>query len=491
MFLEHFDLAVNPFGMAPRLDFLFRSTAFQESMAHLIYGLDNSEAIVLITGPIGSGKTMSIQSFLTDLGEQYHSALVTNTQVTHIELLKLILEDLDIELGEKWDKSDLLIAFKNYLVKARQEGRKVVVIIDEAQNLSNEVLEEVRLLTNLGQGDEQPVQLILVGQPELKDLVNQSELAQLRQRIRVHYEFETLNFDEMVGYVNHRMEVAGCSRQVFEPLALKKLFEISGGIPRVINTHAGDALLSAYVAKRSKVSEKDIEEGVNKLADGEQRVTKVVTNEPSDNSKMTFPTGKTHEDPVYSARPREKASRFRWLWILFAMLVFFGPVAWYFGFRDEHLSLGKEVSLPPAVVSPVNNDSVLVVNNQISELNGDSIPRFNKTMVAGAEAVSPTQIVAETFFFTHVASFQDSARSHVGLKRLESLSYSGRIEKQIVDGEHWYRLYVGPASTQEAADLVGQRLRRDGEVDYFRVVKLPADIGAGFDSPYSGSPVAQ
>jgi len=134
MMLEHFRLAVTPFGIAPKLDFLYRSGAFEESVAHLVYGLDNSEAIVMITGKIGMGKTMAIQSFLAHLGESYVSALVTNTNVEAKELLKLILDDLGEPLLVGADKSDLLIALKNFLIKRDLEGKRVIIVIDEAQN---------------------------------------------------------------------------------------------------------------------------------------------------------------------------------------------------------------------------------------------------------------------------------------------------------------------------------------------------------------------
>jgi type II secretory pathway predicted ATPase ExeA/cell division septation protein DedD len=259
MYLEHFGLSLNPFSLSPKLEFLYKSDAFQESMAHLVYGVDNSEAITLITGAIGTGKTLSLQSFLTHLGPSFKTALVTNTRVNSVELLKLILEDLGIDLPPAGDKSDLLILFKDFLIKASNNGQRVLIIIDEAQNLPLEVLEEVRLLTNLGQGDQQPVQVILVGQPELERVINRPQLAQLRQRIRVHYRLSTLSRKEVGGYLNHRMMVAGNVDGVFKGKAVDRIFELSGGIPRLINAIAGNSLLAAYVAGRNKVEPEDVE----------------------------------------------------------------------------------------------------------------------------------------------------------------------------------------------------------------------------------------
>ena len=259
MYLQHFGLKRHPFGLSPRIDFVYRSGAFEENMAHLVYGLDNREAITMITGPVGSGKTLAIHSFLDRLGNQFSTALVTNTQVNPVELLKLILEDLDVATPPGCDKSDLLILFKDFLLQEHISGRRVLIVIDEAQNLPLDALEEVRLLTNLGQGDHQPVQIVLVGQPELEDIINSPQLRQLRQRIRVHYQLAPLAPGEIEAYLNHRMEVAGCSRKIFDKHAIERIAEYSRGIPRLVNALANAALLSAFVAGRDAVKAKDVD----------------------------------------------------------------------------------------------------------------------------------------------------------------------------------------------------------------------------------------
>lgn len=259
MFQAHFGLKTNPFGLSPRLDFLYRSSTFQESMAHLLYGLEHGEAIVMITGQIGTGKTTAIQSFLTDLGLAYSTALITNTRVNSLELLKLILEDLGVSFASGIDKSDALILFKDFLLAESRAGRRVIIVVDEAQNLEPDVLEEIRLLTNLGQGDSQPVQLVLLGQPELLDRVNSEGLAQLRQRIRVHYKLDTLSRAELSEYVSHRMMAAGGQADVFSDEALDRIWEFSNGIPRLVNSLASNGLLSAFVSDRFIVQAVDID----------------------------------------------------------------------------------------------------------------------------------------------------------------------------------------------------------------------------------------
>ncbi|MBK7048537.1 MAG: AAA family ATPase [bacterium] len=181
-------------------------------------------------------------------------------------MLKLILEDLDLTQPADADKSDLLIAFKHFLIATSRQGKRVVIVIDEAQNLSREVLEEVRLLTNLGQGQEQPVQIILVGQPELEATIERQDLAQLRQRIRVHCRLAPLDRRELEEYVNHRMKVAGGAAGSFSGASLDGIFRKSGGVPRVVNTLCDRALLSAFVAGRKRVDVADLDDGAGAAA---------------------------------------------------------------------------------------------------------------------------------------------------------------------------------------------------------------------------------
>ncbi len=472
MFLEKFNLSINPFGMTSGLDFLYRSTAFEESMAHLIYGLDNSEAIVLITGPIGSGKTMSLQSFLTNLGNHYLFALVTNTQVTHIELLKLILDDFGISLDPNWDKSDLLIAFKNFLIKARQEGQKVIVVIDEAQNLSCDVLEEVRLLTNLGQGAEQLVQLILVGQPELKELVNKPELAQLRQRIRVHYDVETLNHEEMVGYINHRMEVAGCAKEVFKPNALKKIFKNSGGIPRLVNTIAGDALLSAFVANHSMVEVADVED---KTIEENQTHSEFndLTPPPLRNAELSaqnLSSNKVHPDP--NTGSNIIFFSFRNFKIFLALVIFFAPIIWYFVSQDSTLttSLGQIQSPPTPRPQPITVDSTVTHIEYVPTKPIDN--NYSNSILPDTE-----DLVKSNSFFLLVASFPDSIKAGLLLKEFENASQPGLIKKVVINNNQRYRVFLGSSPSYAAATALGEQLREGGNIKFSSIVEFKNKIG--------------
>ncbi|MFH1841971.1 MAG: AAA family ATPase [bacterium] len=268
MYLDHYGLVTDPFSLTPRLDFLYSSGAYEESFAHLAYALENGEALTLITGPIGIGKTLVVHSFLSYLGPNYVPALVNTTQVGYKELLKLILSELGVGVPPGADRADFLTALKMEAKSRREKGQTLLIVIDEAQDLSIATLEGVRLLTNLDQVAGQAVQVVLVGQPDLERKLMVPELTQLRQRIRVHYRLEPLTPNELGEYIEHRMTVAGCERTIFKQDALDRIFEYSHGIPRLVNTLAGEALLSAYVDGLREVRAKHVEKNAL-LADAE------------------------------------------------------------------------------------------------------------------------------------------------------------------------------------------------------------------------------
>ncbi len=258
MYREHFGLRVNPFALSPSLEFLYDSSAFQQGLAQLRHGLENGDAVILLTGPIGAGKTMVLHSFLSGLDPRYRTAYITNTRVGPTELLKLVVASLGGEIRPGGDKSDALIAFQRQLDEASGQGRPVLIIIDEAQNLAPDVLEEIRLLSNLGPDGAQPVQVVLAGQPELEHILRRRELAQLRQRVGLHHRLSLLGPDELPEYLDHRMRVAGCERSAFLPEAVEKIYARSLGVPRVVNNLAGAALLAASVAGREAVAAADV-----------------------------------------------------------------------------------------------------------------------------------------------------------------------------------------------------------------------------------------
>ncbi len=496
MYLQHFGLNVAPFGLSHKLSFLYRSAPFQESMAHLLYGLDNREPIILITGPIGSGKTMALQSFLTNLGERYSSALVTNTKVTAIELLKLVLDDLGVDLQPGADKSDLIILLKDFLIRAGREGRKVLIVIDEAQDLSGDVLEEIRLLTNLGQGEEQPVQIVLAGQPELEELVERPELAQLRQRIRVHYKVEPMSRREVEEYVNHRMRIAGCTHAAFSTEALDRIYRLSGGIPRLVNTYCADGLLAAYVADRKKV-----EAGHVGPADGDGMAAAATrapspAAEPRPAQPARDPVGAgpaDHRPPplreplMASRRGRRGPARPIW-WALAIIAV--AAVALYatgnLGMLRETVqdwlsvrgTAGPAPGAATVAPQPARPDTVAMTvvpaDTAVVVPPPPAAPPSDAAVAVPDTARAKTPAAPTGGFYVHVSSFRTEDRADTYVQRWHRAGIPAMHVAATIRGVQWYRVYLGPYPSRERAAAVADSLDGAHDISYRRVVELKA-----------------
>ena len=260
MYLEHFGLGSDPFSLRPHLRFLYDSTAFEETMSHLVYGLENGEDLTLITGEIGTGKTLALQNLIQTISSVYTVALINVTQINFDELLKLLIGQLELTLPPHPDRGDMINLLLTDMRSRQARRSKVLLVIDEAQDLDKDSLEGVRLLLNLAQPGDQVLQIVLSGQLTLAAVLESPELAQLKQRIRVHYRLETLGDGEVAAYINHRMMVAGCDHEVFTRGALRRISELSGGVPRLVNALADHALLAAFVDGKKKVSENHVEE---------------------------------------------------------------------------------------------------------------------------------------------------------------------------------------------------------------------------------------
>ncbi|MFN2164963.1 MAG: ExeA family protein, partial [Anaerolineae bacterium] len=181
MYQDHFGLHDDPFALGPNLRYLFRSRAHAETMAHLGYGLEQGEDIVLISGAIGTGKTLALHNLQAKVSKLFRQVVINVTQLTFREFIKMVLHELDESWPEQADTADLLVRLKDRAMAVRKEGRKILLVVDEAQNIEPEALEGIRLLTNIGQPDRQVFQIVLSGQPSLETMINRPELAQLRQ----------------------------------------------------------------------------------------------------------------------------------------------------------------------------------------------------------------------------------------------------------------------------------------------------------------------
>ena len=275
MYLKFFGLSEAPFAITPDPAFVYLSPEHRDALAHLLYGVGQggSGGFVQLTGEVGTGKTTMCRCLLEQLPENTHAALVLNPLLTPRELLATICEELGIEtVGISDSSKGMVDALNRYLLEQHAKGHKVVVVIDEAQNLSPESLEQVRLLTNLETPKQKLLQMVLLGQPELRQLLQRSDLRQLAQRITARYHLEPLNPEETGAYVRHRMIVAGAQRSPFSRGALRTLYQRSGGVPRLINIIADRALAGAYASESSRVTARLVNAAASEVKPGETRV---------------------------------------------------------------------------------------------------------------------------------------------------------------------------------------------------------------------------
>jgi len=256
MYLSFFGLNEKPFAITPDPRYLYLSERHAEALAHLLYGINESGGFIQLTGEVGTGKTTVVRTLLSRVPHHADVAVILNPRVTPVEFLLTICEELGLGVADADRDSvkQMVDALNRRLLSAHAEGRRIIVIVDEAQNLSAEVLEQVRLLTNLETPTQKLLQIILIGQPELRELLDRTELRQLAQRITGRYHLEPLSREETRGYIRHRLRVAGAAGEIFTPAALAEVHRLSTGIPRVINVTCDRALLGAYTQETRKIT---------------------------------------------------------------------------------------------------------------------------------------------------------------------------------------------------------------------------------------------
>ena len=257
MYHQHFGLNEAPFSIAVNPRYLFMSQRHRDALAHLLYGVSGGGGFILLTGEVGTGKTTINRCLLEQLPDTTDLAIILNPALSAVELLASACDDLSIDypVGTQSLKA-LTDALHRYLLENYEHGRRTVLMIDEAQHLDFNVLEQIRLLTNLETNDEKLLQIILIGQPELTEKLSRPELRQLNQRITARYNLQPLNFDETAAYIKHRLEVAGLKGGVslFETSAVRRIHNLTRGIPRLINVLCDRSLLGAYGQKKSRVT---------------------------------------------------------------------------------------------------------------------------------------------------------------------------------------------------------------------------------------------
>lgn len=265
MYLPFFGFKEPPFKLSPDPRFFFSSKKHQEAFSHILYGLKERKGFIVVTGEVGTGKTTLCRLLLAKLDPTVRTALLFNPQLTTVELLQSINQDFGLK-GDGQTKKALLDELNRFLLDLLAQGGNALLIIDEAQLLTIECLEEIRLLSNLETDQSKLIQILLIGQPELKETLSQHALRQLRQRISIMYEIEPLDRKEVTAYIDARIEVAGGKEKVaFAPKAIDRIYAFSNGFPRLINVVADQALLAAYVANTTFVSEALVQQAVEEL----------------------------------------------------------------------------------------------------------------------------------------------------------------------------------------------------------------------------------
>ncbi len=255
MYLDHYKLKELPFSVTPDPKFLYPTVQHRTALNHLLFGIRQRKGFVLLTGEVGAGKTTLCRKLLNYLGEDYHTALILNPMLTATQMLRSIVAEFGIDASCR-DRLACIGRLNRFLLKVNDAGRDAVLIIDEAQDMSRELLETVRLLSNLETDSRKLLQIVLIGQPELRRKINSPALRQLAQRITVRYHLVPMSRSETARYLHHRLDVAGGAGEVrFDKEAIDEIYNYSGGTPRLINAISDRTLLAGFLKGAEKIDE--------------------------------------------------------------------------------------------------------------------------------------------------------------------------------------------------------------------------------------------
>ncbi len=428
MYLDFYGLKDTPFSITPDPRFVYLSERHRDALAHLLYGIGQggSGGFVQLTGEVGTGKTTLCRLLLEQLPEKTRVALVLNPRLSPVELLETICEELKLSIdGKRGSIKGLVDTLNEYLLEAYAQGLRVVVIIDEAQNLSIEALEQVRLLTNLETATQKLLQIILLGQPELREMLARTELRQLAQRITARYHLMPLSAEESEAYVHHRLAVAGSPRSPFTRLALRAIHRRSGGVPRLINVVAERALIAGFAQDQNPIGERLLEQAADEAL----------------------------------AHPMRR----RWPWLIgaaAALLLVGGVAGWFWSQR---------VDPPPAEVVSEEIEEPLVAAPD--EFAGEAELLEQLTGPSGSDINAWTSLLSMWRVNAERVSVRDAVRCPAqitpGLLCLRSSGSLGRIAsnnrpvilRMPVGGQDYFAVLVSLGDDHAVLDLAGRRLR--------------------------------
>jgi general secretion pathway protein A len=265
VYIDYYGLTEPPFDITPNPRFLFYSEKHREAYNHLLYGIRERKGFIQLTGEVGAGKTTLCRAILQQLSNDYATALILNPVLSADELMKAIAIEFGLNV-RGLDRLDTVAEINNFLLWQVEQGRDAVLIIDEAQDLTEELLEQVRLLSNLEMDNRKLLQIVLMGQPELRDRLNSPRLRQLRQRITVRYHLQALNRTELNQYIQHRLQVSGAKgAPYFTQPALWRVYRYSGGVPRLANALCDKSLLAGYVNQTEKLDYRVVGTAIREL----------------------------------------------------------------------------------------------------------------------------------------------------------------------------------------------------------------------------------